>query len=108
PVLHVVLLGETGRPGVTDVVVAEEILHLGRRVGVDEVDAPALGLVRPARMPDGERARLACERRRVREHRARPGEEAPVFAAAALALLLAPLEVAGDLGRVLVRGRDRR
>src|SRR5207245_1793429 len=34
PVLHVVLLGQPGRTRVADVVMAQEVLHLGRRVGV--------------------------------------------------------------------------
>src|SRR6185369_2375703 len=39
PVLHVVLLGQARRARVADVVVAEEVLDLGRRIGVDETTA---------------------------------------------------------------------
>src|SRR5262245_23687254 len=65
PVLHVVLLGEPRRAGVADVVLAEEPLDLWRRVRVDEIPAPCLGLVRPARVPRGECPWLPRERRRV-------------------------------------------
>src|SRR5207247_11224422 len=108
PVLHVVLLGEPGRTGIADVVVAQDVLHLGGRVGVDQVPAPDLGLVRPARVPHRERARLARERRGVGEHRAGATEEPPVLAATALALLLAVAEVLRDDRRVLVGGSQRR
>jgi len=88
--------------------VAQEVLDLGGRVGVDEIPAPDLGLVGTAGVPDGERARLTREGRRVGEDGAGSAEEAPVGPAPILALLLAAPEVPGDDGRVLVRGRDRR
>src|SRR6516225_4638785 len=45
PVLHVVLLGHPSRAGITDVVVAQEILDLRRCRLVDQVPAPHLRLV---------------------------------------------------------------
>src|SRR5204863_1200859 len=89
PVFHVVLLGQPGRTRVADVVVTEEILHLGRRVGVDEIDPPALGLMWSARMPHGERPGLARERRCVRKHGARAAKKPPELTATALPLGLA-------------------
>src|SRR2546428_5378650 len=50
PVLHIILLGQPRGAGIADVVVTHEILHLCRRVGVDEVPAPHLGLVGPPRI----------------------------------------------------------
>jgi hypothetical protein len=88
--------------------VAQEVLHLARGVGVDQVDAPALRLVGAARVPHRERPRLAGERRSVREDGARPAEEPPQLTAPALAVFLAAAEVVGHERRVLVRGRDRR
>ena len=54
-------------PGIADVVVAQEIFDLLRRLAVDEEPAPYLGLVRAARMPDGDRARLARQQRDIGE-----------------------------------------
>src|SRR5580700_8513884 len=59
PVLHVVLLGHAGRPGIADVVVAQEIFDGLRRVAVDKEEAPYLGLMRALWMPHREGARLA-------------------------------------------------
>src|SRR6266446_4860078 len=58
PVLHVVLFRQSGGPGIADVVLAQEVLHLGGRVGVDEIPPPHFRLVRAPRMPHGDRARL--------------------------------------------------
>src|SRR5262249_20226424 len=68
PILHVVLLGHATRAGIADVVIAQEVLDLGRRVLVDQEPTPDLGLVRAPRMPGGQGARLAREERGVREH----------------------------------------
>src|SRR5262249_50148454 len=57
PVLHVVLLGKAC--GAPDLIIAEEPLDLRRRVLVDEKPPPNLRLIRPTRVPDGNRARLA-------------------------------------------------
>src|SRR5487761_1368396 len=40
PILHVVLLGHAGGPGISDIIAAQEPLGLVRRVLVDEIDAP--------------------------------------------------------------------
>src|SRR5204862_5711705 len=59
PVFHVVLLGHAGGTGIADVVVAQEVLYLPWRRRIDQIPAPDFGLVRPARVPDRDRARLA-------------------------------------------------
>src|SRR4030095_8678552 len=72
PVLHVVLLGQARRARIADVVVAEEVLHLGRRIGVDEVPAPHFRLMRAAGMPGGDGSRLTGEGRGIGEEQAGP------------------------------------
>ena len=86
---------------------AQEVLDLHRRVGVDQVPAPDLRLVRTARVPHRERPRLPGQRRGVGKDGAGPAEEPPVRAAPALPLLLAVPEVVGDRRGVLV-GRGQR
>src|ERR1700730_2709841 len=107
PVLHVVLLGHAGGTGVADVVVAQEILDLRRGGAVDHVPAPDFGLVRSARMPDCDRARLPRMQCRIREDFAGAADDARPLAA-----LLAPFFFAtGKIFRhhrgVLIGGRHR-
>src|SRR5205814_10380749 len=85
PVFHVILLGHAGRTGIADVVIAQEIVDLRRRRTVDQVPAPHFGLVRAARMPDGDRARLPRVQCRILEDFAGAADEAGPLGA-----LLAP------------------
>src|SRR6185312_458480 len=96
PVFHVVLLGHPGRPGVADVVVAQELLDLARRLAVDEKPAPAFGLVRSAGMPHRHRPRLPRQQRRVRKYLARRTDETMQFAAPPPLFLFAMAEILGD------------
>src|SRR5689334_12942063 len=93
PIFHVVLLGHAGGTGIADVVIAQEILDLLRRGAVDHVPAPDLGLVRPAGVPDRDRARLARMQCRVREDFAGAADDAGPFAALLAPLLLAMGEI---------------
>src|SRR3984885_7831316 len=95
PVFHVVLLGHAGRARVANVVVAQEILDLLRRVAVDKQEPPDLGLVRALRMPHGERSRRARQRRSVGENLARGSDQPAVGAGATAPLLLAMAEILG-------------
>src|SRR6202040_25202 len=107
PVLHVVLLGHAGGTGIADVVVAQEILDLWRGGAVDHVPAPDFGLVRSARMPDCDRARLPRMQCRIREDFAGAANNAGPLAALLAPLLLAMGEILRDQWRVLIRGRHR-
>src|SRR6202161_1832431 len=58
PVLHVVLLGHSGRTRVTHVIAEEIILDIVRRILVYEKEPPPLGGCRTVWMPGAEPARL--------------------------------------------------
>src|SRR5262245_34264302 len=105
PVFHVVLLGHAGRAGVADVIVAQELLDLAGRLAIDEEPAPAFRLMRPARVPHRHRPRLARQQRSVGEDLAGGADQARLFAAPTLPLLLAVAEVLGDDRRIQVGGR---
>src|SRR5437899_3584066 len=107
PVLHVVLLGHPSRPRIAQVIVPEHVLHFRRRVGIDQEPAPGFGPEGPARVPDGDGARLAGQVRRVGEHVADETEEAGVFYAAPLALLVRMQEVLINNRCVLLARRVR-
>src|SRR5437762_11791640 len=96
PVLHIVLFGHAARAGIADVIVAQEILDLGRRVLVDKEPAPHLGLVRALRMPRRHRARLARQQRSVREDLSGRSQETRLIAEPPAPLLPATAEVFGD------------
>src|SRR5207253_4603847 len=103
PVLHVVLLGEAGRTRIANVVLAQEPFDLDRGVPVDQKPAPHLGLMRPAWMPDRDRARLARQQRGIREDLAGRADQPPGgVGAPAPPLLFAMPEILGDLRRVLI------
>src|SRR2546428_7276113 len=84
PVLHIILLGQPRGAGIADVVVTHEILHLCRRVGVDEVPAPHLGLVGPPRI-DRKSTRLNSSHDQIsyavfclkKKHSNKAGKDAP-------------------------------
>src|SRR3989441_1915342 len=105
PILHVVLLGHPGRPRIAQVIVPEHVLHFRRRVGIHQEPAPGFGPEGPARVPDGDGARLAGQVRRVGEHVADEAEEARVLSEAPLALLVTMPGVLLDDRRVLVARR---
>src|SRR5260370_4102894 len=107
PVFHVVLLGHAGGAGIADVVIAQEILDLRRRRAVDHIPAPDLGLVRPARMPDGDRARLARMQRRIRKDLAGAADDAGPLAAFLAPLLFAMREIFRHHRGVLIGRRHR-
>src|SRR2546427_9861519 len=107
PVFNVVLFGQSRRPRIPDVVLAQEVLHLGRRVAIDEIPSPDFGLVRAPRMPDGEGARLSRMERRVREDFPGASGHAPPFTPPAPPRRLATLEVLGHDGRLLIDWRRR-
>src|SRR5499426_429506 len=107
PVLHVVLLGHPSRTRIAQVVVPEHVLHLRRCIAIDQEPAPRLGPEGPARVPDGDGARLASQVRHVGEHVADQTEEARLLPEPSLALLVAVPEVLLDDRRVLVARRVR-
>src|SRR5207245_2417655 len=74
---------------------------------IDQVPAPHFGLVRPAGMPDGDRAGLARVQRRIRENFAGAADEPRPLASFSAPLLLAMREIFGDDRRVLIRKRRR-
>src|SRR5579863_6564212 len=93
PVLHIVLLGHACRPRVAHVEAAQHVLHLGRRIGVDQEEAPTLCFSRRVWMPDADAARLATMIRGIREYVAGEWQQACLVAEAALPFLEAVLEV---------------
>ena len=103
PVLHVVLLGHARRARVAHVEAAQHVLHLGRRIRIDQEEAPALGLGRAMRMPDAEAARLAAVVRRVGEQVAGERQQPRLVAEAALAFLEAVAEVFVDQRILCIR-----
>jgi hypothetical protein len=104
PVLHVVLLGHARRPGIADVVVAQEVLDLLRCVAVDEEEPPYLGLVRALRVPHRQRARLPGKQRRIGEDLAGRADQPAVGARTPPPLLLAMAKILSDLRRILIGG----
>src|SRR2546422_3323243 len=98
PVVHVVLFGQPRRPRIPDVVLAQEVLHVRRRLAVDEIPSPDFGLVRAPRMPDGEGARLSRMERRVGKDFPGASGHASPFTPAAPPLRLALLEELGHHG----------
>src|SRR5207245_2877783 len=89
------------------VIVPEHVLHFWRRVGIDREPAPGFGPQGPARVPDGDGARLAGEVRRVGEHVADEAQEASLLPEAPLALVIAMTEILLYDWRVLVARRIR-
>src|SRR5215469_10762419 len=107
PILHVVLLGHAGGTGIADVVLAQKILDLRRRGAVDEIPAPHFGLVRAARVPHRDRARLARMQCRIGKDFAGAADDASPLAAPFAPLLFAMREVFSHYGGVLVGGWHR-
>src|SRR5262249_16642164 len=83
----------------------QELLHLRGGVLVDKEPTPHLRLMRPARVPDGNRAWLARQQRGVGENLSgRTDKPAAAAGAPTAPLLLAMTEIFGDLGRILRTG----
>src|SRR5262249_3480234 len=105
PVFHVVLLGHAGRAGGAEVIVAAGMLELAGGPPSDEETAPAFAFLRPAGVPHRHRPRLARQQRGVGEDLAGGADQARLFAAPTLPLLLAVAEVLGDDRRIQIGGR---
>ena len=93
PVFHIILLGESGRSGVADVVLAQEFLDLRRSLLVHQKPAPGLVAFRAARVPHCDGSWLPRKVGEVGEHRAGPGDKPRPLAVVLAALALAVREI---------------
>src|SRR5262249_17160506 len=89
---------------ITDVVVAQKILDLLWRRLIDKIPAPAFGLVRAARLPYRDCARLAGVQGGVREDLAGASDDPRPFAPCFAAFGFAVREIFGN-GRRMGIGR---
>src|SRR5262245_18825663 len=107
PILHIILFRQPARPGIADVVLAQEVLDLRRSLLVYQIPAPHLSLMRTTGMPDGDGTRLARMQSRIRENLPWAPRQPSPFPQTPSPLFFAMSEVLRYHGRVLVRHRRR-